>query len=237
MSEILPLRSVYEFIAKLGIEDEIQDIREMDIDWKFSQRSSVRRGYIVSFLESKDLFQQFKDQYWQFGNTAAGQKKRDWYLRLKSDYEMHKKASGTEETEDEDEEPGSSFVFERELRNYLEKNLSRIEAGLRLFERDGKRGVEYHVDNGYIDLLAEDRNGHLVVIELKVSRGPNKTLGQILYYMAWVDAHLAKGKKCRGIIIANEIPNSLRLAAKRADGITLHKYNLSVTVEQIPVGA
>jgi len=49
-----------------------------------------------------------------------------------------------------------------------------------------------------------DKADRFVVFELKVTRGRNKALGQLLYYMGWVDKHLGKGP-CRGIIVAREI--------------------------------
>lgn len=70
------------------------------------------------------------------------------------------------------------------------------------------------------------------MLELKLSRGRNKALGQLLYYMGWVDKHLGNGP-CRGMIIAKEIPQDLILATGRVSGISLYKYHLSVSVERI----
>jgi hypothetical protein len=69
------------------------------------------------------------------------------------------------------------------------------------------------------------------VFELKLARGRNKALGQLLYYMAWMDKYLGKGP-CRGIIVAKEITDDLVLAARRVEGVSLYRYKLSVTVEQ-----
>jgi isocitrate dehydrogenase len=70
-------------------------------------------------------------------------------------------------------------------------------------------------------------------LELKVGRGRNKTIGQLLYYMGWVDKNLANGKSCRGTIIAKEITHDLILAVQRVPGVTLCRYDLSVTVEAV----
>lgn len=88
------------------------------------------------------------------------------------------------------------------------------------------------MDEGRVDILARDKTGRFVVFELKVSRGRNKTLGQILYYMGWVDKHLGKGP-CRGIIIAKDISDDLILATRRVQGVSLYRYKLSVSVEQV----
>ena len=50
--------------------------------------------------------------------------------------------------------------------------------------------------------------------------------------MGWVDKNLAKAP-CRGIIIAKEIPSDLALAVQRVPGVSLYRYNLSVSVELV----
>jgi hypothetical protein len=93
-------------------------------------------------------------------------------------------------------------------------------------------GVEFPVDSGRIDLLAVDKAGKFVVIELKLSRGRNQTLGQLLYYMAWVDQNLGNGP-CRGYIIASEISDELSVAVARVPGIELAEYHLSFAIRPV----
>ena len=118
----------------------------------------------------------------------------------------------------------------------MAKDLSKIESGLKLFEKDGRKGVEYSLDGGRIDILAIDSNNRLVVIELKLSRGRNKALGQLLYYMGWVDANLAD-KPCRGIIVASEISKELEIAVSRTSDVSLFKYRMSFSVEPVETNA
>jgi RecB family endonuclease NucS len=80
--------------------------------------------------------------------------------------------------------------------------------------------------------LAIDNVDRFVVSELKPARGRTKALGQLLYYMAWVDNHLGNGPS-RGIIVAKEISDDLVLAAQRLQGISLYRYTLSVSVERV----
>jgi endonuclease len=89
----------------------------------------------------------------------------------------------TGEVEPEDERGGEAareFAFERDLRNYLVRNLGLIEPGLRLYDEEGITGVEFPVGGRFIDILALDRHGRYVVIELKVSRGYDRVVGQLL---------------------------------------------------------
>jgi hypothetical protein len=135
--------------------------------------------------------------------------------------------------EDEAVESASEFAFERDLRNYLEKNLSLIEPGLKLYDEEGITGVEFPVGGRYIDLLAVDKSGSFVVIELKVSRGYDRVVGQLLRYMGWVEKNMDTSKPVRGIIVANEITDDLKLASSRLVGVRLIEYELAFRLRAV----
>jgi hypothetical protein len=63
-----------------------------------------------------------------------------------------------------------------------------------------------------------------------IPQGRNKTLGQLLYYMGWVDQHLGKGP-CRGFIIASDITDELSIAVARVPGVSFAKYRMSFAIE------
>jgi hypothetical protein len=124
------------------------------------------------------------------------------------------------------------FAFEAHLRDFLAKNLERVESGLQLYQGANHLGIEYPVESGRIDILAVDRQGKFVVIELKLSQGRNRTLGQLLYYMSWVDQNLGSAP-CRGVIIASEISDDLRVAISRVPGVSLARYRMSFSVDHL----
>ncbi|MFQ6018523.1 MAG: endonuclease NucS domain-containing protein [Kiloniellaceae bacterium] len=130
-----------------------------------------------------------------------------------------------------------AFAAEAHLRDFLvgpQENLEAIEPGLRLFvDDDGRDGVEYPTPVGNIDILAEDRDGGLVIIELKVRRGPDAVVGQILRYKGWVKRHLAGGRPVRGIIIAQHISDRVRYASAEAGELELKEYSLSIMVTPV----
>jgi hypothetical protein len=197
--------------------------------------SSLRRGYIVELFEKRGIYEEFKAKHWQFGNTDRGTRKHRFYVQIKKRYDDFLAGRGEDaelDLEDEIEQQDQQFAAESDLRDFLAKNLSCIEPGLRLYQSNGRSGVEFAIEDGYIDLLAVDRDGRFLVIELKLGRGRNKTVGQLLYYMGWVDKHLSK-MPCRGMIIAKDISEDLILAVQRTSGVSLHRYTLSVSVEQI----
>lgn len=125
-----------------------------------------------------------------------------------------------------------AFAAEAHLRDFLKSNLDRLEPGLRLYVDDeGTEGVEFPIRSRFIDVLALGRDGALVVVELKLSRGTYAAVGQVLTYMGFVRADLADGAPVRGILVAQEITDETRAAIResRAD-IKLFEYQLEFSV-------
>lgn len=76
--------------------------------------------------------------------------------------------------------------------DFITENLSQLEEGLRLKERQMSTDVDR------IDVLAEDKNGDLVVTELKVKGGRvagDRTAPQILSYESWSSGGSPSGRK------------------------------------------
>lgn len=139
-----------------------------------------------------------------------------------------------EDEEDTDALGSSAFAYERDLRNYLAKNLSVIEPGLKLFEEEGINGIEFPVGGRFIDILALDSKGAFVVIELKVSRGYDRVVGQLMRYMAWIRKNQAEpDQKVRGIIVAREISKDLLLACSLLADAQLFEYELSLILTRV----
>jgi hypothetical protein len=129
---------------------------------------------------------------------------------------------------------GRTFAAEAHLRDYLANRLGDIEEGLELYAEDDKPGIEYRTEIGVIDILAKDKQGNFVVIELKLSHGEDSACGQLLRYMGWVRRHLAEGNLVRGIIIAFRIPTKTRYAAADLPNVELREYELALTLRLVP---
>jgi hypothetical protein len=76
-----------------------------------------------------------------------------------------------------------------------------------------RQGIEYPTEVGPVDILALDDEGNFVVFELKLTMGPDKTIGQLLRYMGWIKANLAKDHNVYGVMVAKEVHEKLRYAA------------------------
>ncbi len=149
-------------------------------------------------------------------------------------------AEGTEvleeETETEECADSSQFAYESHLRDFLKDNLHVIEPGLKLYrdeEDDTITGVEFDAGGRRIDILAVDKDDNYVVIELKVSKGHEKVIGQILRYRGWVRKNMVGDKIIRGIIIAKTITEDLKLAASETTDIELFEYDLKIDLRRI----
>lgn len=229
----IPLRGAYSFAIEKGLSDEVVDIKSMEIEWDRSYTSSVRKGILIRLLKDKALLDEFIENHWPTGKTQTGEKRIRRVLNIASEYESYLSGETSgDEDQLEQEETSFEFALEAHLRDFLAKDLGRIEPGLTLYESEGRFGIEYPVDSGRIDILAVDLSGRNVVIELKLSQGRKKALGQLLYYMGWVDANLGP-KPCRGIVIASEISNELKIAVSRAPDVSLYTYKMSFSVEPV----
>lgn len=130
----------------------------------------------------------------------------------------------------------TEFLLEKDLQSFLARHLDRIEPGLRLYEdSEGQRGLEYDAGGRRIDILALDRNNTFVVLELKVSKGYDRVVGQLLRYVNWVRQNLADpGQRVRGMIVCRTMSDDLKLACSSIPDVELFEYQLSVTVTKVP---
>lgn len=101
---------------------------------------------------------------------------------------------------------------------------------------DGDAGVEYPCDVGSIDILARHKNGKdWLVIELKRKQAIDDTLGQVLRYMGWVKAEMAKpGEKVQGMIIARKASQKLLYALNAVNDVDLQLYEVEFKLRQVP---
>lgn len=141
-----------------------------------------------------------------------------------------------DETEDEIVE-NSNFLFpiEANLRDFLIKNLDTFKGSkLKLFEdENGRDGKEYPAGTvGNIDILTNDENGDFVVFELKLSKGADKAIGQLLRYMGWVKINLAKEKKVKGVLVANKMDEKIKYAILSTTDISLFEYEMKFELKK-----
>jgi hypothetical protein len=137
----------------------------------------------------------------------------------------------SEEEPSLDPEEQFEFALESHLRDFIARNLATLpirNRRLRPFTDSTNRGgVEYPTEVGPIDILATDEQGNFFVFELKLSRGPDRAMGQLLRYMGWVKKVLAEQHEVHGIIVAKKMDEKLRYASLPVPNVSLLEYEVN----------
>lgn len=221
MVKSLPLREAYLFLERNNLKLEAEEIRTSK-DTYLKYDSTLRRAKIVVLLKERDIFEKFVDEVWPDGIA-----KTNFYVNL------YKRFSNelSKQIEEEENEEDITMGDESNLQNFLLKNIQVIEPDFIVLEKeytlnmpDGK--------NRFIDILAEDKNKNLVIIELKVNRGHERVIGQVLLYRNLLKI-THSDKHIRVIIIARSISNELKIATEGHDFIELYNYDMTFVVNRI----
>jgi len=125
---------------------------------------------------------------------------------------------------------GTRFGLERDLQDALRHRIDQLEPGLTII--DGNR--EQAVPPGRIDITARDREGIIVLIELKAGEADRDAIGQILGYMG---DKLGVEKSVRGVLVAGDFTPRAIAAARAAQNIELRQYEISFTFAGVSLDA
>ncbi len=233
----------YDMVNDLSIEQDTVLTRDAGYKWFHDHYPEIKDGTIAAhFIKMSvnapsrphynagpedDLLFQIDAQ--QFRRYDPGKDPSPIY-RLS----QGRGGGGDRDGDEGDDQTSDAFAYERDLQSYLAQNLHLIAPGLRLYDEEGITGLEFPAGNRRIDILALDQDRNFVVIELKVSRGHERVVGQLLRYVAWIRQNQAEeGQQVRGIIIAREISDDLRLACSEVPHVALYEYQLSVSVAKV----
>jgi hypothetical protein len=139
------------------------------------------------------------------------------YVRARGGGTIDKEAEDAIET---------TFTLERDLQKALREHIQQLDDDLRI--TDG--GKERIVASGRIDITAEDKQGAVVVIELKSGEADRSAVGQLLSYMGDLLAEDAS-KAVRGILVAPSFRDSVVAAARAVPSLQLKKYSIRFSFE------
>ena len=129
----------------------------------------------------------------------------------------------------ENQEPTSSFMFEKHLEDYLIANWDNTDLGAKysIYEEKGlPAGRQYRTETGPLDILALSKDGkEFLVVELKRDRASDAVVGQTLRYMGWIKNNLCTSNQTvRGCIIASSCDKRLENALRTVDHIDFVRY-------------
>lgn len=238
-------RLMWEMVEDIGLEKGEIISKDQVIAWFAARYPKIKKGTITAHLIRMSTNAPSRIHY--YGKPGDD----DLFFQINSNHfrlydseadppPIYRDSSRRDEPElgldgaDTEEQRVAEFAYERDLQNFLSKNPHLLEPGLCLYEDEGITGVEFPAGGRFIDILAVDRDGHFVVVELKVSRGYDRVIGQLLRYMGWVAENMADlGQKVRGFIVAREISEDLILACRNLPNVELFEYELSVSIRKV----
>ena len=126
-----------------------------------------------------------------------------------------------------------AVYYESDIENLLVKYPDWIEEGLKIL------GNQVQTSTGPLDLLCEDKDGNIVIVELKYTKhnkADDKTVGQVLRYKGWAEEKEEfKDKKIRVIILGDKFHKRLEMSVKGSEFIELRKLRvrLKMDIEKI----
>jgi hypothetical protein len=123
----------------------------------------------------------------------------------------------------------ANLTFQKDLRKYLRRDISRLDPGLKLFSGEG---FDVSAGEAKIDILATDSKDNLVVVALGGETATISTLNQILNSMTSIKSELGE-RSIRGLILAKDFGNEIIQAARKADNVSLVKYKVTYDFEVI----
>ena len=141
----------------------------------------------------------------------------------------------TSEPVEINEEPNNyedvtSLSLEKDLEINLMKNLEQLEQGLH--SPQSQVPFELGEVRSILDILAKDKDGKIVVIELKAGIATEKVCGQILKYISLVKNQI-KDANVRAIIVAHDFEEGLKLAVSSLNNVKLKKYKVNFEFEDV----
>jgi hypothetical protein len=131
-------------------------------------------------------------------------------------------------SDDESSLEKQRLSLERDMQAALRRDISHLEAGLRVIDD----GAERAVTSGFIDILCEDQFGVTVVVELKAGKTDARVVGQVLGYMGDIIAE-DDNANVRGIVVAHEFDRRTASAAKAVPNLKLIRYSIRFEFEAV----
>jgi hypothetical protein len=121
-----------------------------------------------------------------------------------------------------------TFGLERDLQRALRNNnIEQIEPGLEIIDQ----GKEKITEAGRVDITAKDKDGIIVVIELKAGTASPDAIAQVLAYMSAIKE--IEKKDVRGILVAGDFSQRVILAARAVKNLELKKYSFQFSFETV----
>lgn len=135
------------------------------------------------------------------------------------------------------EESIKDFGLESHLEEFIVANWSQISEfkNYEIYQEEGETvGQQYNTSAGRIDILARSKDEKSwLVIELKKGQTSDQVVGQTLRYIGWVrENEASEHEDVKGLVIAGESDDRLRLALKTVPHIDFMTYEVNFSLKK-----
>lgn len=158
-----------------------------------------------------------------------------WFIPFLLKYKNSEIIDDSDDCGNEDESydiQNNCFAYEKDLQNALISQAEELFENYNIYGKNGE-GIEYSIEGKRIDLLMENTNENtLLAIELKAEKADFKVFGQISMYLQLLEEKFPE-KKIKGVIIAGEIDETLKIASKRDNNVKLLSYKMKLELNDI----
>lgn len=194
-----------------------------------------------------DILKQIKDDYSlngrfrDYGSKGNGTIRNavSTYYRYRIEWTSRSPQSEETSVEDSDilleeetaeEDKAFNFSYERDLQSSIILQIDALFPNYHIYGGDSLEGVEFCINGKRIDLLLEQNDStELLAIELKAGIADFKVFGQIAMYLGLLEERFPD-KACKGLIICSEIDESLALACRMSDKVSLKTYEMQLVL-------
>lgn len=229
---ITPILQVM-FPEKYGVLNKpVEDgLRKINLWPSFSRKTSFSEKYIEVNDILTTLAAELEIDLWTLDTLW-------WFIILDNEEGQESEEIFTDEEIAFSDDAKHRFGLEIYLQEFMRDNWDAIPElkDWQLFEQDGDIvGFEYNTNSvGRIDLLAHHKTEpRWLVIELKRDQSSDKTIGQVLRYMGWVDQNLAEnGEEVFGLIISHSADKAMQYALKHTRNIDIMLYDVQFKLER-----
>ncbi|EIE52643.1 hypothetical protein C357_02511 [Citreicella sp. 357] len=114
------------------------------------------------------------------------------------------------------------LALERDMQVALRRDIAQLDPTLEIIDE----GAEHSVDSGFIDILCKNRDGDIVVVELKAGKSDSRVIAQTLGYMGDLITENPE-TPVQGIIVAHDFDKRTIAAARAVAGLKLARYEVA----------
>lgn len=121
----------------------------------------------------------------------------------------------------------TQYISEADLEDFLSRDLNSIEEGLTFLKR------QVIIEGGVIDILAKDKNGKLVIIELKVDNDKSLIWQSMHYPQEISKAYNVDRANIRMLAVAPSYKRSIFNTLNRMGNVEIYSYSIEVSFGSI----